>query len=90
LQPTRSRVERVNGNPADNGERQMSRLKNGAFVLEAFYSSLTERRTVLAEWKQNTHHPYVTWRLDENGNAYLGHYFSTLDAATEDFNQRIK
>jgi hypothetical protein len=54
-------------------------LNNGARVLE--------RRgdTVLCEFRDE----YVTWRTDDDGNAYWGHYFGrALLDATKDFENR--
>jgi hypothetical protein len=56
------------------------RLPNGAIVLKM------RGEIVLAlypGWQ-----PWVTWRLDDDHNAYLGHYFETLARALEDFDKR--
>ena len=56
------------------------RLPNGAIVIQM------RGEIVLAlypGWQ-----PWVTWRLDAEHNAYLGHYFATLARALEDFDKR--
>lgn len=67
--------------------QEQKTLKNGAFVIEYHYSRLNDRRTVVAEWWGSC--PFVTWRVDEEGNAWLGHYFQSLDEAMQDFQKRI-
>lgn len=58
-------------------------LPNGATVLAQV------REYVLCEWpRKNDTRQYVTWVIDDNGNAYAGHYFGTLDAARNEFVQR--
>ena len=61
-------------------------LRNGAIVLKQFYSPTTCRMTVLAEW--HGEHKFVTWRVDGDGNAYLGHYFKTYAEALADYFER--
>lgn len=57
-------------------------LSNGAVVLDRHYT--TERGwTVLCDY--GGVQPYVTWRLDQNGNAFWGHYFRELESAQEHF-----
>lgn len=67
------------------------KLPNGATVLE--YKSFNGpfgyddvRNVVLA--KTDGYMPYVTWRLDAIGNAYWGHYYSNLNEAKKDFQER--
>ena len=62
-------------------------LKNGARVIRKHRSSVTGRKTVLAEWSDSIH-PYVTWRMDEQGNLHFGHYFKTYDQALADYFER--
>jgi len=60
-------------------------LKNGAKVVDfRIYGS--GEIIALCEW--HGYHPFVTWRLDQEGNAYWGHYFETLEAAHADFEGR--
>ena len=56
-------------------------LPNGAIVLKM------RGETVLALWR-GSWQPWVTWQLDDDHNAYLGHYFATLARALEDFDKR--
>lgn len=57
------------------------KLPNGAIVLQM------RGDTVLALYRGNWQ-PWVTWRLDDDHNAYLGHYFATLAHAMADFEKR--
>jgi hypothetical protein len=66
----------------------MNTLRNGAQVIAVYKSEMNDRRTVLAQWEGP--HPYVTWRLDDEGNTFLGHYFATLDEAVTDFKKRVQ
>ena len=66
----------------------MMKLNNGATVIESHHSEKYNRTTVIAKWHGD--HPFVTWRTDSDGNAYLGHYFETLAAAVADFQERTK
>lgn len=65
-------------------ERKVKRLKNGAKVHDYYWTDRDER-VVLCSWKDE----FVTWRVDKEGNAYLGHYFETYRAAMMDFFERI-
>ena len=58
-----------------------TKLKNGAIQIER------KGNTVLALWEGH-HHPYVTWRINEQGDTYLGHYFEDVVEAVRDFDQR--
>lgn len=49
-----------------------STLKNGALVLQ--HTVRDDKEIVLCSWKDG--HEFVTWRLDNEGNAFWGHYFS--------------
>ena len=59
----------------------MTKLKNGAMLLDV------NGDVVLAKWEGHFH-PYVTWRLTEDGHTFLGHYFAKLDEAVKDFMTR--
>lgn len=65
-------------------------LPNSATVVE--HSARSNGDTVvLARWERGGRIEYVTWRCDENGNAYWGHYFSSsITAAAADFDARCK
>ncbi len=53
----------------------MKTLNNGATVLDQKASK------VLCSWNGE----FVCWTTDGKGNAYWGHYFNTLEAATTYF-----
>lgn len=57
-----------------------TKLANGALVLAV------KRDLVLAFWQG--HAPFVTWRVDEDLNAHLGHYHDDLDEALAEFDER--
>lgn len=59
----------------------MSKLKNGATIID------TNGQVVLANW-QGHGRPFVTWRLDQQGNTFLGHYYASLIEAVVDFQER--
>lgn len=56
-----------------------STLKNGARVL------LQSRHYVLASWRGQ----FVFWMIDDEGNAYCGHYFDDDQRAIDYFCKRI-
>jgi hypothetical protein len=57
-------------------------LNNGASVLAVKPSQ--NGFIVLAKFNGS----FVTWSVDNDMNAYWGHYFETMDEALEDFNIR--
>jgi hypothetical protein len=57
-------------------------LPNGARVVEA------RGDVVLAHC--GGYHPYVTWQVDQCGNAFWGHYFEDISTAVADYNERAK
>jgi hypothetical protein len=66
-------------------------LANGATVIDyterehEYQPGFTEtHRVVLA----HNGHMYVTWRCDEKGNTFWGHYHHKLDEARKDFHER--
>jgi hypothetical protein len=61
-----------------------SKLANGATVLAA-YTNANGQRYVLADVGAE---PYVTWALDNEGNAFSGRYFSDLTEAAQDLAER--
>lgn len=61
------------------------KLPNGAVVLASTFSF--HKHVVLAQWGTG-HHPYVTWRVDEGGHTFLGHYFSNINEAMTDLGSR--
>ena len=61
-------------------------LKNGAVV--DYFVITPHATTVLAYWEGN-YHPWVTWRLDEKGNAHLGNYFKDHEDAAKNLKERI-
>jgi hypothetical protein len=61
-------------------------LPNGAKVLD--YKIYANGNIVaLCEFGVG-YHPFVTWRLDEEGNAFWGHYFDNAEEAYRDFEER--
>jgi len=62
-------------------------LPNGAEVID-FKIKCGGEITALCKRPGAEYHPYVTWRLDEVGNAFWGHYFKTLEEARDDFKER--
>lgn len=55
-----------------------SKLKNGATLLE-------RRGDCVLAMYTGHHHPFVTWRIDQDGNTFLGHYFQSLEQAAANF-----
>ncbi len=60
-------------------------LKNGATVID-FHEGT---RIVLAGWLRGPRTEFITWYVDTNGNAELGHYFDSIGVAVHDFDMRI-
>jgi hypothetical protein len=58
-------------------------LPNGAEIIAA-----NEAKRVVLCW-YGGFQPYVTWRVDANGNAFWGHYFQSEIQANQDFLKRI-
>lgn len=44
---------------------------------------------VLCHLPYNECTPYVTWEFNDQGDTFGGHYFEDIDAARDDFNNRI-
>ena len=65
-----------------------TRLKNGAVVIA--YKEAGDKRVVVADFGANhlSVTPYVTWRVDEGGNTFSGHYHATQAEAFRDFVDR--
>jgi hypothetical protein len=61
-------------------------LKNGATALH-FLQRSDDKQLVLACWDDH-HHRFVTWRLDKDGNTFLGHYFDNINDAMNDLMTR--
>ena len=62
-----------------------TKLKNGATVIQGKDNIFHEGYTVLCV-KDNGE--FVTWITDEAGNTYHGHYYSDIQEALNDFNNR--
>jgi len=60
-------------------------LPNGARVID-YHISYSYDVTVLCE--HTGIQPFVTWKLDESGNAFWGHYFSNASDARTDYFKR--
>ena len=67
--------------------RRLSELKNGATVI-ASQQVEPDGRVVLAKTQGESACPYVTWAVDDEGNAYWGHYYIDLMDAFADFTSR--
>jgi hypothetical protein len=63
----------------------METLKNGATEIARLVTG--DKIVVLAK-RDTDYEPYVTWRMDADGNCYWGHYFATHNEATADFISR--
>ncbi len=59
-------------------------LRNGAEVIAQM--PLGDRMYVAAKW--HGAHPYVTWAVDDDGNAYWGKYFATQEEAISNLWER--
>lgn len=57
------------------------KLKNGCRVL------MKHTGVVLCH-RPGTSQPYVTWRVNDAGEAYWGHYFTAYEEAVHSFNER--
>jgi hypothetical protein len=66
-----------------------ARLKNGALILSVLTNGDCER-LVLGDWSNSdrSQRRYATWRIDDEGNASSGHYFSDLAEAAKDLTER--
>lgn len=65
------------------------KLRNGAKIVGYLAHADTNKRVVFCEWPENDSVlKYVTWRVDEEGNAFWGHYFSDRELAKTDFVER--
>lgn len=62
-------------------------LNNGAEI-KAFKQMIGRHMVVLAFWEGHDPMPWVTWAVDDNGDAYWGHYFKTSDEAFDDWKER--
>jgi hypothetical protein len=58
-------------------------LPNGATIMERNVS----RGVVLCR-RDTVHQPFVTWRVDGDGNAFWGHYFDDETEARQDYFMR--
>jgi len=56
----------------------LKKLKNGADVI------VQRHNHVLARWRGE----FVFWTVDNDGNAYWGHYFNDIEKAVEYFVNR--
>ena len=56
-------------------------LKNGATEIARI--EIDDKIVVMAK-RDTDYEPYVTWRMDVNGDTYWGHYFATHNEAAAD------
>ncbi len=61
-------------------------LNNGAEILA--YKRIRNSHMVVCAKTEIGVHPFVTWAVDDNGDAYWGHYFLTEDEAMKDWRER--
>lgn len=59
--------------------------KNNSEIIARF--QISDIKIVLCHWNNNQ---YVTWRADNQGYTYWGHYFNNIQDATNDFTERCK
>lgn len=50
--------------------------------------SIDDNLWVACKIKDNSVTPYATWRVDDNGSCYWGHYFTTRAKAMHDLKER--
>lgn len=62
-------------------------MKNGA--IEVARIQIDDKIAVLADTNGVSGHPWATWRMDEDGNTFWGHYFDTRDEAVKDMLARV-
>lgn len=63
-----------------------SRLRNGATILAA--RTKGKDTIVLADWPRNGDREFITWVVDNEGNAVHGNYFRVYERAQIDFARR--
>jgi len=64
------------------------RLPNSAHIL--CRKLVGENRwVVLCVWRKGEGIEFITWLVDEEGNAFHGHYFSDFSEAQLDYTRRI-
>jgi hypothetical protein len=61
-----------------------SKLSNGATILAVYARG--DRRFVLAD--NVGAQPFVTWAIDDEGDAFRGRFFTSLDEAAADLTER--
>ncbi len=65
-----------------------SKLNNGAVIVAQTRVSDIER-IVLATWDRGDGAAeYVTWSVSNDGDAYSGHYFDSIEAGAADYAER--
>jgi len=67
--------------------KKFDKLKNGATVLHQHDAPNGDSAIVLCKW-DGALDPYVTWIIGPDGSAFSGHYFSTIEAAVNEYEQR--
>lgn len=69
---------------AKTDERQ---LKNGATEIARI--EIDGKIVVMAKRDDSSYEPFATWRMDEEGNTYWGHYFKTHNEAVASMLSRV-
>lgn len=68
----------------------ISKVLNNGAQIKAFKQMIGRHMVVLAFLEHNVITPWVTWCVDDNGDAYWGHYFKTDEEAFEDWKERAE
>lgn len=79
----------MSANPYIHGiykEFTMRKLRNGATLIEERTTPYGES-VVLGYWEGHVA-PWVTWRMDREGNTFWGSYHRTREAAAENLAKR--
>jgi hypothetical protein len=61
-----------------------TQLPNDAIILARHIPT----KTVLCQ-REHSYQPFVTWKVDDEGNAYWGHYFERQETALRAFADRV-
>lgn len=64
-------------------------LRNRAYVYGIAPATSDRNYRVVMAWYDGSPHPWVTWAIDDEGNAFWGHYHTRPDVAFADFQERI-
>lgn len=65
-----------------HSDAEIKTLKNGATEIARI--EINGKIVVMAKRDDSSYEPFATWRMDEEGNTYWGHYFKTHNEAVTD------